>query len=296
VVVVNQGTNDHVRSARFEPAYRRYLRQIRASWPGAWILALRPFDGMHAGDIAAAVRADADPRTRYVDTAGWLRPDEFTDGLHPSFAGHQNAAGRLEPVIAHVTGWPFTQTPAAASQLLAVGHAGTSVDVAGARAAVQTTGNRPSGASAASAATAGTASWARRYGGEPVLAAAPPNGSGSGTGAPAGWRKLRVEFGRPIPLPAVARDLFVYLSVPPWAAKAYDVRLTISDGRSARTAAVGGIPVFPGFLPWARVHIRLGGWHGPLTGLTVAVRGDGLPRGRLPFLLTGLGWSDQQDG
>lgn len=294
VVVVNEGTNDHVSSARFEPAYLSYLRQIRAAWPGAWILAMRPFDGLHAADIGTAVRADHDPRTRYVDTRGWLRADEFTDGLHPSAAGHLNVARRLEPVIARVTGWRFSPTPAAACQLLPVRQAGTAVQVPGAATAAAPAGSRPM---VQAAMTPRTATWAGRYGGEPILAAAPATGAGRGTAAgPGGWRKLRVDFGRPIPLPAAARDLFLYVSVPPWAARSYAVRLTISSGRASRTVAVPGIPVFPGFLPWARVHIGLGGWRGPLTGLTVEVRGDAVPQGSLPFVLTGLGWTNQPDG
>ena len=106
----------------------------------------------------------------------------------------------------------------------------------------------------------------------------------------------RVRFSQPIPLPSAARDLFLYVSVPDWAARSYQVRLTISGRGATRAVTAPGIPVFPGFLPWARIHIGLGGWHGPLTGLTVEVRGEGTRRGSLPFLLTGAGWTNQPDG
>lgn len=283
VVVVSQGTNDErVRSARFEPAYLRYLRQIRAAWPAAWIFALRPFSGTHAADIAAAVKAEADPRTEYVDTAGWLRPEEFTDGLHPSLAGHMNAARRLEAVIAHVTGWRFRPTAAAVCQLLPVGQAGATVTAAGSQA--QRAG---SGSAAGRAGAASVASSRPRRGG---------SGSGSGSGSVAGVGAVRVGFRHPIPLPSAARDLFLYVSVPGRVARSYEVRLTVSGRRAARTVTVPGIPVFHRFLPWARIHIGLGGWHGPLTGFTIEVRGDGTGRESLPFLVTGAGWTNQPDG
>ena len=105
-----------------------------------------------------------------------------------------------------------------------------------------------------------------------------------------------MRFGHPVRLPAAARDLFAYVSVPGWAAKSYEVRLTISGPQAGRTVTVPDIPAFSGFLPWDRVHIGLGGWHGPLTGLTVEVRRRGARRGSLPFLLDDIGWTNQPGG
>lgn len=297
VVVVNQGTNDgRAYPARFRQAYLRYLRQIRAAWPAAWILALRPFDGKHAADIAAAVRAAAGPRIAYVSTAGWLGPDEFTDGLHPSYAGHLNAARRLETVIARLTGWGYTATPAAACQLLAAGRPGASLVAADG--AERPAANVPP--SMAVAATdplsRGSAVWTHGYGGEPVLAASPAAGAAGPVAARRGWRPVRLVFGHPVRLPAAARDLFLYVSVPGWAATSYDVRLTISGRRTARSVTEAGIPAFSGFLPWARIHIAVGSWSAPLTGVTVEVRRDGPGRQSLPFLVTGIGWTSQPDG
>ncbi len=104
VIVVNQGTNDAAYgSAEFRPAYLAYLRQLRAAAPRARILALRPFSGAHAEDIAAVVAELADRRVEFVDTTGWLSA-EATDGdfhgdLHPSEQGHRKVAARLTALI-----------------------------------------------------------------------------------------------------------------------------------------------------------------------------------------------------
>jgi lysophospholipase L1-like esterase len=104
-VVVNQGTNDSAYpSDQFVPAYVAYLRQIRARDPHAEILALRPFGGYHAADIAAAVAQLNDPKIVYVDTTGWLDPGDYTDGVHPTAAGHRKVTARLVPVLAASTG------------------------------------------------------------------------------------------------------------------------------------------------------------------------------------------------
>ena len=303
VVVVNEGTNDsRVRSARFRPAYLSYLRRIRSAWPGALIVALRPFDGTHAADIAAAVKALDDPRTVYSDTAGWIRPDELTDGLHPSFIGHLTVARRLETVIARLTGWRYTPTPAAVCQWLPIARAGATVAVAGSQpqpvAAVRALdGTAAAGAvSPAAPVSQEKRGWAPAYGGQPILAAAPAAGAAAGpVSGRRGWREVRMGFRHPVPVPAAARDLFVYVSVPEWAAKWYEVRLTVSGGRSARTVTDSAIPV-AGFVPWARIHVGLGGWRGPLAGLTVEVRGDGPAGGNLPFLVSSIGWTNQPDG
>jgi lysophospholipase L1-like esterase len=36
----------------------------------------------------------------YVDTTGWLASSDFTDGTHPTDAGHQKIADHLAPIIA----------------------------------------------------------------------------------------------------------------------------------------------------------------------------------------------------
>ena len=105
-VVVNFGTNDAAYdSAQFTPAYAAYLSKIRAAYPRALIVALRPFNGTHADDIKAAVAAANDRKIVYVDTTGWLGPDDFNGSTHPNIQGHQVAAAKLTAVLKRLTGW-----------------------------------------------------------------------------------------------------------------------------------------------------------------------------------------------
>jgi lysophospholipase L1-like esterase len=104
LVVINQGTNDgSVPSDRFRPAYDRYLSLIRAAYPAAHLILLRPFNGAHADDIRALVEqrvAVGDARLHFVDTTGWLDATiDTTDGVHPDAMGHRKAAQRLEAEI-----------------------------------------------------------------------------------------------------------------------------------------------------------------------------------------------------
>ena len=106
VVVINQGTNDSAAtSATFVPLYTTFLQTVRAKYPSAWILAMRPFRGDHAADISNVVTALADSRIVYIDTTGWLLGNnvDYTEtgaGLHPNEAGHAKAARLLIPIIA----------------------------------------------------------------------------------------------------------------------------------------------------------------------------------------------------
>lgn len=100
VVVVNQGTNDGTySSAQFEPAYRAYIEEIRTAYPKAWIFCMRPFGGFHEKDIRRAVLSMRDRKIVYVDTTKWLSASDFTDGVHPTVAGHLKAAKKLIRVI-----------------------------------------------------------------------------------------------------------------------------------------------------------------------------------------------------
>jgi lysophospholipase L1-like esterase len=129
-VVVNQGSNDalgEVEPAVFQAEYLAYLRQIRATWPAAWIFAMGPLGGYFAQEIAAA--AATDDRVVHVDTAGWLSATDFTDGLHPTYAGHLRVAHRLAPIIAGRLGWTAAEVPDPRVELLAVpGFQPTPVD------------------------------------------------------------------------------------------------------------------------------------------------------------------------
>lgn len=105
VIVVNQGTNDTAFGAdAFRPAYRAYLEQLRAAAPHARILALRPFNGAHADDIAAVVGelAGTDTGIEFVDTTDWLSAadGDFNGTVHPSAQGHRKVADRLIALLA----------------------------------------------------------------------------------------------------------------------------------------------------------------------------------------------------
>lgn len=119
-VVINFGTNDAPwGSAEFTPRYLAYLRQVRAANPHTEILALRPFNGTHGGDIATAVTQMADPGTSYVDTTAWLTAaGDYNGGSHPSIQGHRKAAARLVEVIEDRLGWSVgaATAPSAALQ------------------------------------------------------------------------------------------------------------------------------------------------------------------------------------
>ncbi|MGQ4385758.1 GDSL-type esterase/lipase family protein [Streptomyces sp. SAS_270] len=102
VIVVNQGTNDAASTAGdFRSAYRSYLEELRAAAPHARILALRPFNGTHAEDIAAVVDQLADQCVEFVDTTGWLSLEDgdFNGTVHPNTQGHSKVADRLSAVI-----------------------------------------------------------------------------------------------------------------------------------------------------------------------------------------------------
>ncbi|NEA99397.1 GDSL-type esterase/lipase family protein [Streptomyces sp. SID13726] len=118
VIVVNQGTNDTAfGSAEFQVACRAYLSRLRAAAPHARILALRPFDGSHAADIADVVHELADRRTEFVDTTGWLdaAQGDFNGTVHPSARGHRKVAERLIGLISkkHPQQSPQAKPPSA---------------------------------------------------------------------------------------------------------------------------------------------------------------------------------------
>jgi lysophospholipase L1-like esterase len=103
MVVINEGTNDGATAANlFQPAYAMYLSTIRAAYPNAKIVAMRPFNGSEAAPIQATVQARnaaGDARAYYVDTTGWLVAADFTDGLHPNPGGATKAAQALMQAI-----------------------------------------------------------------------------------------------------------------------------------------------------------------------------------------------------
>jgi lysophospholipase L1-like esterase len=109
IVVVNLGQNDNstgVPDATFQNGYVNFLSVIRTKFANAEIFALRPFSGVKAASVQAAVNlriAAGDNAVHYINTMSWLLPHpsvDFNDGVHPSVAGHVKAAGLMKPYLA----------------------------------------------------------------------------------------------------------------------------------------------------------------------------------------------------
>jgi len=95
-----------VPSATFQSRYTAFLQNIRAKFPNADIFALRTLGGYYPTETQAAVNARVnagDAKVHYVDTTGWLDSStgstDFTDGVHPSDAGHVKVTNRLLPIL-----------------------------------------------------------------------------------------------------------------------------------------------------------------------------------------------------
>lgn len=104
-VVINLGTNDvghGVSTTTFQAVYTQLLRDVRARYPRAAILALQTFTRRYAAQTQAAVQtvtAAGDRNTYYVPTDGWVPAGGLSDNVHPNDAGHQAIAARLAPII-----------------------------------------------------------------------------------------------------------------------------------------------------------------------------------------------------
>jgi len=94
VVVVNQGTNDGGMPAKdYQPLYAKYLALIRAAYPQAKIVALRPFCGAQEASIKATVdacQAAGDNKVYFIDTTGW-----YNGPIHPNVDGSAELADKL---------------------------------------------------------------------------------------------------------------------------------------------------------------------------------------------------------
>jgi lysophospholipase L1-like esterase len=286
-VVVNQGTNDALNAVdpqAFRAAYLDYLRRIRATWPSAWIFAMRPLGGYLAQEIAGAVTAAADSRIVYVDSTGWLTVTDYQDGLHPTFAGHLQVARRLTPLIAARLGWPSTAVRDPRVELLAAGAA------PGFESATA-----PGWIPGANVSTVAIGA------GDGVSAALPYDGratlQATSTVAPLGeWRTISLRPGTRLRVPAAARDLFVYVSPNITAGSLYDARLTVTQGRRTLVDEADGLPHIAPLIPWNRLHVNLAG-DAPITDISVSVRGNGAAgSGPLSFQIDDVGWTDIRDG
>lgn len=109
-VVINLGQNDQCGSESNDTmttSYMSFVRNIRAKFPLAHIVAMRPFGGPYAQAERKAIEALAaagDARVHYIDTTGWLAKDDFLDGIHPNADGSLKAAWRVASAI-----WPLMQ-------------------------------------------------------------------------------------------------------------------------------------------------------------------------------------------
>ncbi|MFF5288717.1 SGNH/GDSL hydrolase family protein [Paractinoplanes globisporus] len=105
-VVINLGTNDlahGTHTTTFEPHYVHLLEEVRAKYPSAKIFAMQTFCKRFGAQTQAAVQtrnAAGDANVFYVPTEGWLAAADYTDGTHPTDAGHRKVADRLAPIIA----------------------------------------------------------------------------------------------------------------------------------------------------------------------------------------------------
>lgn len=107
LVVINLGTND-VRDGKrpsdddFAKTYAAFLSAIRARLPQSTLVGMRPFGGFQGGGVAKAVAALAsagDGAVRFIDTSGWLSAEDYSDGIHPTVAGHAKASARLAQAL-----------------------------------------------------------------------------------------------------------------------------------------------------------------------------------------------------
>jgi len=114
VVVINIGTNDANLAnvgasspppAIFQSHYTTFLQNVRAKYPNADILVLRPFNGSYWTEAQAAVAARVgagDAKVHTIDTTDWLTAGsktDFNDGLHPTDSGHMKITDRLVPIL-----------------------------------------------------------------------------------------------------------------------------------------------------------------------------------------------------
>ena len=105
VIVINLGQNDQCGrepAAVMTASYKYFVQKLRAKFPDAQIVALRPFGGAFEKSIHRAVTAltaAGGSRMSYVDTTGWLEKADFVDGIHPTEAGHRKVAEHLAPLL-----------------------------------------------------------------------------------------------------------------------------------------------------------------------------------------------------
>jgi hypothetical protein len=77
------------------------LRNVRATYPNATVLALETFRKRYVAETQAAVAGVGDPKIRFVNTEGWItEATDTVDNVLPNDAGHRKIADRLAPLLA----------------------------------------------------------------------------------------------------------------------------------------------------------------------------------------------------
>ncbi|MBR5444611.1 MAG: hypothetical protein IKV57_00715 [Clostridia bacterium] len=98
-VVINHGTNDRgAEKEAFQKAYRELLFLVRRRNPKAEIIALTPFCGALAEEIAAVVEAfnhAENDSVFYINTTGWIPPEP----LHPTREGNKAVCRNLTEIL-----------------------------------------------------------------------------------------------------------------------------------------------------------------------------------------------------
>lgn len=98
IIVVMHGTNDvYNYGDSYVSEYKRVLETLHAKHPDARIMAVIPFNQIHAEEIRKAASL-AGSWCRAVETASWKI--SYMDGLHPNAAGSEKAGKNLAKAIA----------------------------------------------------------------------------------------------------------------------------------------------------------------------------------------------------
>lgn len=97
VIVVMHGTNDVFNYGDvYVNEYKRVLKTLHAAHPDAKIMAVIPFNQIHAGEIRKAV-SSCRSWCFVVETSSWRI--SYMDGLHPDAAGSKQAGKKLADAI-----------------------------------------------------------------------------------------------------------------------------------------------------------------------------------------------------
>ena len=104
IIVINLGTNDAslgVPPNLFQEHYTQFIKRIRTIFPKTIIAVLIPFKSSYQSEIEDMFHKDfsGDQRVKIIETNGWLKPSNTTDGTHPTDEGHVLIAKKLSVII-----------------------------------------------------------------------------------------------------------------------------------------------------------------------------------------------------